>query len=133
MPAAPSRKPAMPAAASTPGTCSSAPDEEAAVPRRAVQELQPVAPELGVRQHPRLEIGGIEHGLELVRADRRRLLDALDGPGHALDEHLVRQRAQVSVAQPDVPADPVALSPVEGATHTQPVTASPRTPGSPAA
>src|SRR5712691_11328597 len=113
MPAAPSRKPVIPLA----GTATSGSDEEASVRGRTLEEPEPVEPEPRVREHPRLRDGRIEDGLELVGGDRARRADPLDGPGHSLDEHLVGERAQVAVAEPDVAAHAVVARPVEGAAH----------------
>src|SRR6478752_3474051 len=68
MPAAPSRKPAMPLDSRR--RRASRTDEQASVDRRAFEEAQPVEPELRVGEHLRLRRGGLEHCLELVGADR---------------------------------------------------------------
>src|SRR6476646_7589901 len=87
MPAAPSRKPAMPLESSRRVRLWT--DEQAPVDRGAFEESQPVEPQLGVREHLRLGRRRLEHGLELVGGDRRFGSDTLSGPRHPLDEHLV--------------------------------------------
>src|SRR5436190_1023318 len=115
MPAAPNRNPAMPLDSRR--RIGLRTDEQAPVDGGAFEEAQPVEPELRVREHPRLRRGRAENGLDLVGVDRGLEAESLGGPRHALHEHLVRQRPQVAVAQPDVTAHPVVRRPVEGAAH----------------
>src|SRR6476646_4529836 len=67
MPAAPSRKPAMPLESSRRRTLRT--DEQAPVDRGAFEEPQPVEPQLRVGEHLRLRRRRFEHGLELVGVD----------------------------------------------------------------
>src|SRR6266852_6047517 len=114
MPAAPSRKPAMPLESSRPLLRA---DEQAPVDRGSLEEAEPVEPERRVGNHLRLRLGSVEDRLDLVGRDRAVAVEPLAGPGHPLHEHLVDERAQVSLAQPDVAAHAVIVSPVERAAH----------------
>src|SRR3954469_24306822 len=64
MPAAPSRKPAMPLESSRRGTLRT--DEQAPVDRGAFEEPEPVEPQCGVREQLRLRRRRAKYGLELV-------------------------------------------------------------------
>src|SRR2546423_2078758 len=114
MPAAPSKKPAMPL---EPRLLALRTDEQAPVDRGALEEAQPVEPQLSVCEHLGVGRRRVEHSLELAGVDRRLGADPLRRPRHPLDEHLVGQRAQVAVAQPHVTAHPVVRGPVERAAH----------------
>src|SRR5438067_9167106 len=67
MPAAPSRKPAMPLESSK-GLLRT--DEQAPVDRGSLEEAEPIEPELPVGHHLWLRLSGLEDRLELVRRDR---------------------------------------------------------------
>src|SRR6266851_5043042 len=115
MPAAPSRKPPMPLDSTRRARLAT--DEQPSVDGGSLEEAEPVEPELRIGEHLRLWLGRVEDALDLVDGDRAVARDAFGGPGHALDEHLVGQRAQVAVAQPDVAAHTIVVSPIEGAAH----------------
>src|SRR5258708_1352940 len=114
MPAAPSRKPAMPLESSRPLLRT---DEQTPVDRGSLEEMEPVEPELRVRHHLRLRLCSGEDRLDLVGGDGAVAVEPLARPGHPLHEHLVGERSQVSLAQPDVAAHAVVVSPVERAAH----------------
>src|SRR5579864_344532 len=114
MPAAPSRKPAMPLESSRVLLRT---DEQASVDRGALEEAEPVQPELRVGHHLRVGRGCADDRLDLVGGDAAVADEPLERPRHALHEHLVDDRAQVAVAQPDVTGHAVVVSPVERAAH----------------
>src|SRR5437763_6004068 len=114
MAAAPSRKPAMPPDSSVMRLRT---DEQAPVDCRSLEEADPVEPQLLVGDDPRTELGCREHRLELVDRDRAVAVDPLERPRHPLHDHLVDERAQVAVGEPDVTAHAVVVRPIERAAH----------------
>src|SRR5579864_652154 len=84
MPAAPSRKPAMPLESSR---LLLRTDEHAPVDRGALEEPEPVEPELLVGHHLRRRLGRVDDGLDLVGGDPAVGVEPLERPRHRLHEH----------------------------------------------
>src|SRR5437899_12287651 len=85
MPAAPSRKPAMPLESSRPLLRT---DEQAPVDRGSLAEMEPVEPELRVRYHLRLRFCSGEDRLDRVVGDGAVAVEPPARPGPHLQENL---------------------------------------------